>query len=595
LAATRYRISKLLSRGGMAEVLEAYVVTEGFERKVVIKRLLDDVSEDESFLRAFRDEARIAGQLHHANITGVTDFGVQDGLPFLVLEFVDGMDAAKLVHLAWTKGLRVPREIALHVATEIAHALDYAHQAEDSEGRRMNLVHRDVSPDNILVSWHGDVKLTDFGIAHALRRLERTKVGMVKGKHSYMAPEQLRGAPIDGRADIFALGCALHYLLTGRSARAKTTTAIDIDPGLENDLRSIIATATENDRSDRFPSARAMADVMGRALAKRLARDARSVLCEWLASVRPDAPSKGARSAPIGAFDVSLVLCEESGPLRRFSTASAGAIVTEAGETKRLTDVEMRSVAPHLAATVRMEWTRPAETQPPDGGSRTRSRRVIYGSIGAALAIALALAGVVIAGAPLIDERTKSEVGDTSRALSPVAASARPIEPPASPEDAPSEEARGTARPELARGGRPKSPRRASWDDLEHRIAGHLRARHLDLADLDHEPAAADLVAKWRRARLTKGSIEEGIEIAAALEAQIANVPISPAIVNAHLARLSERIRRGSGSLSADERVALERRFLGLQSKLIPSSSGADCERLLAETALLEDAPSLAP
>src|SRR5262249_15128058 len=152
--ADRYRVLRPIKKGGMAEVLEARVVGhEGFERKIALKRLRADLSADPSFVRSFIDEARIASQLHHANIVSVFDFGFLDGVLFQALELVEGVDLLDLYARADDRSVRLPTEVALHIANEVAHALEYAHNATDASGKKMRIVHRDVSPENILVSW----------------------------------------------------------------------------------------------------------------------------------------------------------------------------------------------------------------------------------------------------------------------------------------------------------------------------------------------------------------------------------------------------------------------------------------------------------
>src|SRR5688500_1305451 len=202
----------------MAEVLLATAVGEdGFERRVAIKRMLEGGSSDPSFVRMFLDEARIASRLHHGNIVGLLDYGVVEGMPFHVLELVDGENAASLAHLGAEHDAPMPVEVALHLCVEVAHALDYAHRARDPSGRALGIVHRDVKPANVLVSWEGDVKLGDFGIALAHDRAEQTEDGVAKGTLAYMAPEQALHRDVGPRTDVFALGCVLHALVAGES------------------------------------------------------------------------------------------------------------------------------------------------------------------------------------------------------------------------------------------------------------------------------------------------------------------------------------------------------------------------------------------
>ncbi len=315
----------------MAEVLEAVAVGEGgFERRVAIKRILPDHATDPSFVRMFIDEARIASRLHHANVVGVLDFGIAEGIPFQILEFVDGVDAKTLAKQGHATGFPMPVEVALHVCTEIAYALHHAHEAKDENGRALGIVHRDVSPHNFLVSRDGDVKLADFGIAIARDRQEKTQTGHAKGKLSYMAPEQAMGGGMDARTDVFGLGCALHALLTDRSplsdedamTRLLTGTALSLDRSIPEDVLAVIARAVSRSKGDRFESAASMADALGAARARRANRDGRSLLREWLAKVNVEAP-KGKLDA---LFDVELVLAEQQPDgTRRFTLAPATA------------------------------------------------------------------------------------------------------------------------------------------------------------------------------------------------------------------------------------------------------------------------------
>ncbi|MCX5747493.1 MAG: serine/threonine-protein kinase, partial [Proteobacteria bacterium] len=260
----RYRIVQRIGRGGMAEVLEAVAVGEhGFERRVAIKRLLAPTDADADaamYARMFLDEARIAARLHHANIVAVLDYGIADGLPFQVLEHVDGIDLRPLIGIA---GRPFPIALALHVCVEVGRALAYAHAVTDPLGTPLGLVHRDVTPGNVLVAWSGDVRLTDFGIAFAHGRAEKTLDGTTKGTPLFMAPEQVLGEPIDPRADVFALGCVLHTLVVGASPQAQDDQRFQLIAGgelalsdaLPEDVRAIVARATRRDPRARYATA----------------------------------------------------------------------------------------------------------------------------------------------------------------------------------------------------------------------------------------------------------------------------------------------------------------------------------------------------
>ncbi|HYI02668.1 serine/threonine-protein kinase [Hyalangium sp.] len=343
--AGRYRLIRQIARGGMGEVWEATASGEGgFVRRVAIKRLLAEHDQDPAQARMFLDEARIASQLHHANILSILDYGVVEGLPYQVLEYVDGVDAERLRERGADAGEPFPVALALHLCTEVAHALQYAHEARDPAGKPLGIVHRDVSPSNILVSWRGDVKLADFGIALARDRQERTRAGLTKGKPAYMSPEQVTRGELDGRSDLFALGCVLHALLTGHSPLAGEDRMADLLAGKElelsetlpADVRDIIARAVRRARHQRFQSAAEFAAASGKALAARIDRDARSLLSEWMAQVRSRAESTP-RTVPGRAAHPFLEVEQLLGgvvprPLRDVTSVSASQPVAEPRE-----------------------------------------------------------------------------------------------------------------------------------------------------------------------------------------------------------------------------------------------------------------------
>ena len=201
----------------MAEVFKAKVVgVEGFERIVALKRILPHIAEDEEFITMFIDEAKIAVQLQHANIAQIFDLGKVDDAYFIALEYVHGRDLRGLFDDLRKHGQTMPLTQVCYVIMQVCEGLDYAHNKRDSQGRALNLVHRDISPQNVLIGYEGEVKLIDFGIAKAAGKASKTQAGILKGKFGYMSPEQVRGLPIDRRSDIFALGIILHEMLTGK-------------------------------------------------------------------------------------------------------------------------------------------------------------------------------------------------------------------------------------------------------------------------------------------------------------------------------------------------------------------------------------------
>jgi serine/threonine-protein kinase len=221
----RYRLLELVASGGMAEVWRAEAPgAEGFVKEVALKLIRGDHDENGDFVRMFIQEARLASRLSHANIVQVFDFDQVDGRYYIAMELVRGRTLREAVDRCRELGLRPGLARAVHVCAEVARALAYAHRFSE-DGAPAGLVHRDVSPQNVLLSYEGEVKLTDFGIARALGASEQTAPGTIKGKLAYMAPEQARGEDVDGRADVFALGVMLWELCTGRRLFARESDA----------------------------------------------------------------------------------------------------------------------------------------------------------------------------------------------------------------------------------------------------------------------------------------------------------------------------------------------------------------------------------
>jgi serine/threonine-protein kinase len=223
----RYQILDRLAVGGMAELFKAQLIGElGFEKLVAIKKILPHLATDRSFVEMFIDEARITAQLDHRHIVQVFELGTDSDTPYIAMQFVDGVDVLGLLRECARAQIRLPPDIAALIARDVLDALDYAHNAIDVAGRPIGIIHRDISPGNVLLSWRGDVKLTDFGIARAAERRHKTEAGTLKGKYGYMSPEQVSGSDIDTRSDLFSVGILLAEMVM---ARRLFTSTNDLD------------------------------------------------------------------------------------------------------------------------------------------------------------------------------------------------------------------------------------------------------------------------------------------------------------------------------------------------------------------------------
>jgi len=219
-----YTLVERISHGGMAEVYRAKSFGEaGFEREVALKMLLPQIASDSEFITMLIDEAKIAGQLNHTNIAQIFDLGVTDGRYYIVQEYVHGQDLRAILRHKAKSRTHFEIATACYVALKVCEGLHYAHNKKDNSGSPLKVVHRDISPHNILISSGGEVKIIDFGIAKAEGRSTQTLAGLVKGKFAYMSPEQIRGLPVDHRSDVFATGILLYEMLTTRSLFRRST------------------------------------------------------------------------------------------------------------------------------------------------------------------------------------------------------------------------------------------------------------------------------------------------------------------------------------------------------------------------------------
>jgi len=263
----KYLLLDRISVGGMAEVFKAksYGV-EGFEKIIAIKRILPTMGEDRDFIKMFIDEAKIAGQLAHANICQIFELGRIDGSHFIAMEYIWGKDLLQIQNRLRKIKQPMPVAMACFAIAKVLEGLDYAHRKRDPLGRPLEIVHRDCSPQNVLVSYEGEVKVIDFGIAKATSRNSRTMAGVLKGKFGYMSPEQVRGLPLDRRSDIFALGTMLYECLTSeRLFQGETDFSTlekvrnvdirgprEINPNIPEAVEKVILKALAKDVEDRY-------------------------------------------------------------------------------------------------------------------------------------------------------------------------------------------------------------------------------------------------------------------------------------------------------------------------------------------------------
>lgn len=312
----RYRVIKRLASGGMAEVFVAESAgIEGFKKQVAIKRVLPQLSRKDQFIAMFLDEARLSAHLSHSNVVSVFDIGVGDGAYFIVMEYVDGADLRTVLEHQKKLGRPMPVEIAAFVAAKMCQGLAYAHELATSDGKPLNIVHRDITPANVLITRYGEVKIVDFGLAKASSQLAESDAGVIKGKFGYLAPETVLEQGVDQRVDIFALGIILWEMLAGRRLFLGDSDHITVKlvrdavvPSLQSinsevprELEQIIRRALARDRASRYPTAREL----GRDLTRFLYRFGRPVSEDDVAAL-----VQRAKGGPAPAIDGTQKIAE---------------------------------------------------------------------------------------------------------------------------------------------------------------------------------------------------------------------------------------------------------------------------------------------
>jgi serine/threonine protein kinase len=327
----QYRLEERIAVGGMAEVWRASMVgLEGFRKTVAIKKILPHLAENQEFVAMFVDEAKLAAQLSHENLVDIYDPGKIDGEFFIAMEYVEGRDLRSILNRLRQRRETMPLGLAFFIAARIAAGLDYAHTRLDADGKPLGLVHRDVSPRNILISHNGNVRLCDFGVAKAVSSVARTEIGALKGKIQYMSPEQAAGAHVDSRSDVFSLGSVLFEMVTGRRLFVEDTeiTLLDavrrgatdeprsVRKDLPDDFNAILVRALIKDPESRYQTADQMQRELDETLFHLEPKPTQGALAQWLGEVfeeptepdgafQADAASDQATASAVSRADVS--------------------------------------------------------------------------------------------------------------------------------------------------------------------------------------------------------------------------------------------------------------------------------------------------
>lgn len=444
----KYRLGDRIGGGGMAEVFDGVVVgAEGFARPVAIKRMLPSLSQDPAFGEMFINEARLAALLLHPNIASVVDFDRdEDGSYFLVMELIKGVDLRKLLSSG-----PLPYAGSAAICADVLRGLAYAHELEH-EGRHLGLVHRDVSPHNVMVSWDGSAKLVDFGIAKAVAATGASRSGALKGKIGYMSPEQAHGVELDGRSDVFAVGVMFHEMLTAQRlffgatepevlARLLTQPIpppSQVRPGVPADLEVVALRMLERDRERRYPGAQhALEALLGCPSTNARAQiELAAILRERFPG---QAPRRRAESEPnfltrasAPRQRVTLSMDEDSGPASHAGSApatSVGAVGTVTGTA---------TATPTAGRTPTAAGERPAGTTQASGSGGTRVALWVAGALVIALAAVIAVVAIAgdkarddtpaLAGAPGEDAGAAVALGAESAADAGIAVEPNPAD-----------------------------------------------------------------------------------------------------------------------------------------------------------------------
>jgi eukaryotic-like serine/threonine-protein kinase len=452
-----------MAKGGMASVWLARMTGKhGFQKLVAVKTILPEHAGDLAFHRMLLDEARIASGIHHGNVAEILDLGEQDGVLYIVLEWVDGESLKTITRTLQQRGQGLPFGVALRVVADVCGAAHVAHELCDESGAPLNVIHRDISPHNVLLGRDGVAKLIDFGIAKARGRLTReTTTGLLKGKIDYMSPEQALAKPVDRRADIWALGALLHYLLRGGPPYIGKND-VDVLESIVNDeppqplpgdvpqpVVVVIERAMAHDRADRFPTAAAMQEALEETMASTGTVTGTATVAAFVTTYLQDltVARERAVAAALSAVGESAGTARGAAPAKesssRLPAAHAGKVAPEP-----------RALPPILSAL-------------PERPSRRRARLWVAGVVGF---LGMAFCGALVGRVHYL--RTRHKDATSAVNVVPVAESAPPESPPSPPP-----EASDSAAPEEAVTVAPVAPVRRSPPRTAPRPATHAAPR----------------------------------------------------------------------------------------------------------------------
>ncbi|MFY0562973.1 protein kinase domain-containing protein [Archangium lansingense] len=454
----KYELVSKLAAGGMAITYRARMKgAAGVTKPVVIKQILPHFADESDFVEMFISEARVAAGLTHGNIAQVFDFGEIDGQYFLAMEFVHGQTLSKLLRRAQRAGLPgLPMPLALYVATQMCDGLDYAHRHIGDDGRPMGLVHRDVSPDNVLISYEGQVKVIDFGIAKATSVVEsRTSPGTLKGKYPYFSTEQARGEQdLDARSDIFAVGVVLYEMLCGRRPYEGELAVVlpriisgdypppsSYNPAITPELEAVMSTAMAMDRQERYPTAQAFSEALREQLYSAWPRFSPTMLSQLLGHLFAEELAAEGRKVEVTPAFLEQLAAWQAQPVSEPMGAQAKSPGSVGGRTSSSAGVRAVQSRPgsdsgrpgsNTGSRPSLRPTTNGERPPSNGSARTVSSatgRRVTSSAG----VTRAQGSSTMAAPPQLDEEeTATAVSPSSAARgAPEAPHDTPVEVPA--------------------------------------------------------------------------------------------------------------------------------------------------------------------